>query len=86
MQTQTPATCTSFADATATAETDETLESFETVETSEQDPAGGIVLTGRNKVGARVRVLAGLVLTTGIVAAMGALDTTSSAAVSGHVL
>jgi hypothetical protein len=43
-----------------------------------EDPAGGIVLSGRNRACARTRVLAGMLLTSGVVAALGALDTTSS--------
>lgn len=43
-----------------------------------QDPAGGIVLSGRNHACARTRVLAGMLLTSGVVAALGVLDTTSS--------
>lgn len=74
MQTQDSSTGTSFADVCAA-----------TAAATETDPAGGIVLTGRNKAGARARVLAGLVLTTGIVAAIGVLDTTSSAA-AGHMM
>lgn len=42
------------------------------------DPAGGMVLSGRNRVCTRARVLAGLALTSGLVAALGTLDTTSS--------
>jgi hypothetical protein len=44
----------------------------------EQDPAGRIVLSGQNRVCARARVLAGMLLTSGVVAALGALDTTGS--------
>lgn len=43
-----------------------------------QDPAGGIMLSGQNRMCARARVLAGMALTSGIVAALGALDTSSS--------
>ncbi len=43
-----------------------------------QDPAGGILLSGRNHACARTRVLAGMLLTSGVVAALGVLDTTSS--------
>jgi len=43
-----------------------------------EDPAGGIVLSGRNRACARTRVLAGMLLTTGVVAALGVVDTTSS--------
>lgn len=44
----------------------------------EEDPAGPIMLSGQNRVCARARVLAGMLLTTGIVVAIGASDTTSS--------
>jgi hypothetical protein len=46
--------------------------------TPAQDPAGGITLSGRGKAGARARVLAGMVLTAGLVAAVSAGDTVSS--------
>ncbi len=49
-----------------------------------QDPAGGIVLSGRNHACARTRVLAGMLLTSGVVAALGVLDTTSSM-LGGHM-
>jgi len=42
------------------------------------DPAGGIVLSGRNRIGERSRVMAGLFLTTGVVAALTQLDTAVS--------
>lgn len=45
----------------------------------EQDPAGGITLTGRNRACARARVLAGMVLTSGIVITLTSLDTSVSA-------
>jgi hypothetical protein len=48
------------------------------------DPAGGIVLTGRNRACSRARVLAGMVLTSGVVAALNVLDTTSSMT-NGHL-
>ncbi len=48
------------------------------VQEPEQDPAGGITLSGRNRLCARARVLAGMGLTSGLVIALGALDTTSS--------
>lgn len=44
----------------------------------EQDPAGGISLSGRNRLCIRARALAGMVLTSGIVVALGTTDTTSS--------
>jgi hypothetical protein len=43
-----------------------------------EDPAGGIVLSGRNRACARTRVLAGMLLTSGVIAALGVIDTTSS--------
>jgi hypothetical protein len=43
-----------------------------------EDPAGGIVLSGRNRACARTRVLAGMLLTSGVIAALGVMDTTSS--------
>lgn len=43
-----------------------------------QDPAGGIRLSGRNRMCIRARALAGMVLTSGIVVALGTTDTTSS--------
>ncbi|MDH6699329.1 hypothetical protein AB0465_32850 [Streptomyces griseoviridis] len=45
----------------------------------EQDAAGGIALTGRNRACARARVLAGMVLTSGIVITLSTLDTSVSA-------
>jgi hypothetical protein len=57
-------------------------ETVETVE-PEQDPAGRIVLSGQNRMGARAQVLAGMLLTSGIVTALGALDTTGSLNVHG---
>ncbi|GAB2786745.1 hypothetical protein GCM10027073_18950 [Streptomyces chlorus] len=45
----------------------------------EQDAAGGITLTGRNRACARARVLAGMVLTSGIVITLSTLDTSVSA-------
>lgn len=45
----------------------------------EQDAAGGITLTGRNRACARARVLAGMVLTSGIVITLTTLDTSVSA-------
>ncbi|WP_225834358.1 hypothetical protein [Streptomyces sp. NK08204] len=46
---------------------------------TEQDAAGGITLKGRNRACARARVLAGLVLTSGIVITLSTLDTSVSA-------
>ncbi|WP_030419830.1 hypothetical protein VM636_29645 [Streptomyces sp. SCSIO 75703] len=45
----------------------------------ETDAAGGITLTGRNRACARARVLAGMVLTSGIVITLTSLDTSVSA-------
>lgn len=45
----------------------------------ESDPAGGIVLSGRNRLCERVRALAGMAMTSGLVVALCAIDTTSSA-------
>lgn len=67
MHKPSPASCPSLA---------ETAESG--AATPGQDPAGGIVLSGRNHACARTRVLAGMLLTSGVVAALGVLDTTSS--------
>ena len=44
-----------------------------------EDPAGGITPSGRNRVCARARALAGLVLTSGIVITLSQLDTSVSA-------
>jgi hypothetical protein len=46
---------------------------------TEQDAAGGISLSGRNRACARARVLAGMVLTSGIVITLSSLDTSVSA-------
>lgn len=46
---------------------------------AEQDAAGGITLKGRNRACARARVLAGMVLTSGIVITLSTLDTSVSA-------
>ncbi|MER7974997.1 hypothetical protein ABZ439_14785 [Streptomyces sp. NPDC005840] len=45
----------------------------------EQDAAGGITLSGRNRACARARVLAGMVLTSGIVITLSTIDTSVSA-------
>ncbi|MGW2749196.1 hypothetical protein [Streptomyces sp. NPDC001450] len=50
-----------------------------TVAAAEQDAAGGITLKGRNRACARARVLAGMVLTSGIVITLSTLDTSVSA-------
>jgi hypothetical protein len=44
----------------------------------EQDPAGGITLSGRGRAGTRMRVLAGMMVTAGLVAAGSGTDTVSS--------
>ncbi|MBV2354029.1 hypothetical protein KUM39_06575 [Streptomyces sp. J2-1] len=46
---------------------------------AEQDAAGGITLKGRNRACARARVLAGMVLTSGIVITLSSMDTSVSA-------
>ncbi|MEU9731445.1 hypothetical protein [Streptomyces sp. NPDC048002] len=46
---------------------------------AQQDAAGGITLSGRNRACARARVLAGMVLTSGIVITLSTLDTSVSA-------
>lgn len=43
-----------------------------------RDPAGGFALVGRNRVGAGVRVLAGLALGSGLVASLGELGKNTS--------
>ena len=48
------------------------------MDNAQQDPAGGIRLSGRNRMCVRARALAGMVLTSGIVVALGTTDTTSS--------
>ncbi|MFD7136491.1 hypothetical protein [Streptomyces sp. NPDC059894] len=47
--------------------------------TDERDAAGGITLSGRNRACARARVLAGMVLTSGIVITLSTIDTSVSA-------
>lgn len=47
-------------------------------EREEQDPAGGITLSGRSRAGLRARVLTGMMVTAGLVAAASGPDTTSS--------
>jgi hypothetical protein len=46
--------------------------------TTEEDPAGGITLSGRSRLVARARVLAGMAMTAGVVAVMNGWDTTST--------
>lgn len=45
----------------------------------EQDAAGGITLSGRNRACTRARILAGMVLTSGIVITLSSIDTSVSA-------
>lgn len=45
----------------------------------ETDAAGGITLSGRNRACARARVLAGMVLTSGLVITLTSIDTSVSA-------
>ncbi|MGW2035177.1 MULTISPECIES: hypothetical protein [Streptomyces] len=45
----------------------------------DSDAAGGITLTGRNRACARARVLAGMVLTSGLVITLTSIDTSVSA-------
>ncbi|WP_041993266.1 MULTISPECIES: hypothetical protein [unclassified Streptomyces] len=45
----------------------------------EQDAAGGITLSGRNRACARARILAGMVLTSGLVITLSSIDTSVSA-------
>ncbi|WP_244501094.1 hypothetical protein [Streptomyces sp. TP-A0874] len=49
------------------------------VREEEQDPAGDIALSGRNRACARARALAGMVLTSGIVVTLSGIDTSVSA-------
>ncbi|WP_394425685.1 hypothetical protein [Streptomyces sp. SGAir0957] len=46
---------------------------------AQDDAAGGITLSGRNRACARARVLAGMVLTSGIVITLSSIDTSVSA-------
>jgi len=48
------------------------------VATTEEDPAGGITLSGRSRLIARARILAGMAMTAGVVAVMNGIDTVSS--------
>lgn len=54
----------------------------ESVDGAQQDPAGGITLSGRNRICTRARVLAGLMLTSGLVVALSTIDTSVSAPMS----
>jgi hypothetical protein len=59
--------------------TESTLESAPTESFApDQDPAGGIKLSGRDRMVARARVLAGMALASGLVAMLNPADTTSS--------
>ncbi|NEB33442.1 hypothetical protein G3I62_30940 [Streptomyces sp. SID14446] len=60
--------------ASVSAETDVTPAAVD-----EQDAAGGITLSGRNRACARARILAGMVLTSGIVITLSSIDTSVSA-------
>ncbi|MCX4919798.1 MULTISPECIES: hypothetical protein [unclassified Streptomyces] len=60
--------------ASVSAETDVTPTAVD-----EQDAAGGITLSGRNRACARARILAGMVLTSGIVITLSSIDTSVSA-------
>ncbi|MEU3027741.1 hypothetical protein ACPCBC_03400 [Streptomyces incarnatus] len=64
------ATAATAADATETAAE---------IAADEQDAAGGITLKGRNRACARARVLAGMVLTSGLVITLSTMDTSVSA-------
>lgn len=64
----------SASDAAATAATDALAPASD-----EQDAAGGITLSGRNRACARARILAGMVLTSGIVITLSSIDTSVSA-------
>ncbi|MEU3253487.1 hypothetical protein [Streptomyces sp. NPDC006997] len=57
---------------------DATAETATTTATTELDAAGGITLSGRNRACARARVLAGMVLTSGVVITLSTLDTSVS--------
>ncbi|AEY86935.1 MULTISPECIES: hypothetical protein [Streptomyces] len=46
---------------------------------ADSDAAGGITLSGRNRACARARVLAGMVLTSGLVITLTSIDTSVSA-------
>ncbi|MCF4136404.1 hypothetical protein L1856_05240 [Streptomyces sp. Tue 6430] len=46
---------------------------------ADTDAAGGITLSGRNRACARARVLAGMVLTSGLVITLTSIDTSVSA-------
>lgn len=55
----------------------------EDIAVEQQDVAGGIALTGRNRACSRARALAGMVLTSGIVISLSQMDTSVSNPVVG---
>ncbi|MEU3532268.1 MULTISPECIES: hypothetical protein [Streptomyces] len=63
----------------ATAATTDATEIAAEIAADEQDAAGGITLKGRNRACARARVLAGMVLTSGLVITLSTMDTSVSA-------
>ncbi|GAA2488817.1 MULTISPECIES: hypothetical protein [Actinomycetes] len=63
----------------ATAATTDATEIAAEIAADEQDAAGGITLKGRNRACARARVLAGMVLTSGLVITLSTIDTSVSA-------
>ncbi|MER7915890.1 MULTISPECIES: hypothetical protein [unclassified Streptomyces] len=63
----------------ATAATADAAEIAPEIAADEQDEAGGITLKGRNRACARARVLAGMVLTSGLVITLSTMDTSVSA-------
>ncbi|MER8059874.1 hypothetical protein GTY81_02330 [Streptomyces sp. SID8366] len=63
----------------ATAATADAAEIAPEIAADEQDAAGGITLKGRNRACARARVLAGMVLTSGLVITLSTMDTSVSA-------
>ncbi|CAL2068609.1 hypothetical protein FSY75_01520 [Streptomyces sp. TR1341] len=63
----------------ATAATADATEIAAEIAADEQDAAGGITLKGRNRACARARVLAGMVLTSGLVITLSTMDTSVSA-------
>ncbi|WP_340559289.1 hypothetical protein [Streptomyces sp. GSL17-111] len=67
------------ATATATAATAEATEAVPAQPGGVEDPAGQVTLSGRNRACARARVLAGLVLTSGVVVTLSQMDTSVSA-------
>ncbi|WP_153812066.1 hypothetical protein [Streptomyces sp. SUK 48] len=63
----------------ATADAADAAEIAPEIAADEQDAAGGITLKGRNRACARARVLAGMVLTSGLVITLSTMDTSVSA-------